>query len=129
MEMEESEISKVFNNNDFGYWKVWILQPLFDDDGQPQRDKKGRLIADKNLTETELIPFTYEGGINGYMEKEIRPYTPDAWIDEKKTTVGYELGFTKYFFHPREIRDRETIAREIKDVEAQLSGMLEDVLL
>jgi type I restriction enzyme M protein len=129
MEMEESEISKVFNNSDFGYWKVWILQPLLDEEGMPQKDKKGRIIPDKAKTETELIPFTYEGGIEGYMEKEVRPYTPYAWIDDKKTTIGYELGFTKYFFHPREMRDRESIASEIRDVEAQLSGMLEAVLL
>ena len=129
MEMEESDISKVFNNSDFGYWKVWILQPQLDEDGNIQRDKKGRIVPDKNKTETELIPFNYEGGIEGYLEKEIKPYTPDAWIDEKKTTIGYELGFTKYFFHPREMRDRETIANEIKDVEAQLSGILEEVLL
>ena len=129
MEMEESDISKVFNNSDFGYWKVWILQPQLDEDGNIQRDKKGRIVPDKNKTETELIPFNYEGGIEGYLEKEIKPYTPDAWIDEKKTTIGYELGFTKYFFQPREMRDRETIANEIKDVEAQLSGILEEVLL
>lgn len=91
MEMEESDISKVFNNSDFGYWKVWILQPQLDEDGNIQRDKKGRIVPDKNKTETELIPFNYEGGIEGYLEKEIKPYTPDAWIDEKKTTIGYEL--------------------------------------
>lgn len=129
MEMEESEISKVFLNSDFGYWKVWILQPTLDEAGNPQRDKKGRLVPDKSKTETEIIPFNYEGGIEGYMGKEVKPYAPDAWIDDKKTTVGYELGFTKYFFHPREMREREVIAAEIKEVEARLSGMLEDVLL
>ena len=72
MEMEESDISKVFNNSDFGYWKVWILQPQLDEDGNIQRDKKGRIVPDKNKTETELIPFNYEGGIEGYLEKEIK---------------------------------------------------------
>ena len=119
---KKEDITLDLNN---GYLTVSATKGLDNE----ETNKKGRIIPDKAKTETELIPFTYEGGIEGYMEKEVRPYTPYAWIDDKKTTIGYELGFTKYFFHPREMRDRESIASEIRDVEAQLSGMLEAVLL
>lgn len=62
------------------------------------------------------------------MKTEILPYTPDAWVDEKKTLIGYELTFTKYFFEPRKIRDIDTIASDIKDVEMQMAGILSEVL-
>ncbi len=84
MEMEESEVSRIFPNEEFGYWKVTVLQPLLDESGRPQHDKKGKLIPDKDKTDSEVVPFTYEGGIDAFMEKEVLPYVPDAWVDEKK---------------------------------------------
>ena len=92
------------------------------------KDKKGRVQIDKAKTETEIVPFTYPGGIESYIRKEVLPYTPDAWVDEKKTQVGYELTFTKYFFEPRPIRDIDTIAADINDVIGQMSGVLSEVL-
>ena len=129
MEMEISEISRVFANDDFGYWKITVLQPEYDDKGNIVKDKKGHVVPDKEKTETEYVPFKYINGISGYMATEILPYTPDAWIDKKKTQIGYELSFTKYFFRPREMRDTDVIAAEIRDVETRLSGILEGVIL
>lgn len=56
------------------------------------------------------------------------PYAPDAWVDEKKTQIGYELTFTKYFFEPRKIRNIEEIARDINQIEKQMAGILSEVL-
>ena len=128
MDMDESEISHVYGNEEFGHWRITVLHPLYDEDGSVVKDKKGRTQIDKNKTETEIVPFTYPGGIDAYMKTEVLPYTPDAWIDEKKTQIGYELTFTKYFFEPRPIRDIDTIAADINDVIGQMSGVLSEVL-
>ncbi len=128
MDMDESEISHVYGNEEFGHWKITVVHPLYDENGSVVKDKKGRVQIDKAKTETEIVPFTYPGGINTYMETEVLPYTPDAWVDEKKTQVGYELTFTKYFFKPRPIRDIDSIASDINDVIGQMSGVLSEVL-
>lgn len=128
MSMEESAVSKCFDNDEFGHWRITILLPEYDSEGNVKKDKKGRPIVDKTRTDTAIVPFKYEGGIDGYMKTEVLPYTPDAWVDEKKTLIGYELTFTKYFFEPRQIRDIDTIAVDIKDVEMQMAGILSEVL-
>jgi type I restriction enzyme M protein len=128
MEMEESEVSRVFPNEEFGYWKVSVLQPLLDEHGRPQRDKKGKLIPDKDRTDSEIIPFTYEGGIDAFMEREVRPYAPDAWVDEKKTQIGYELSFTKYFYKPVELRPLAEIIADLRALEKETDGMMAEIL-
>lgn len=128
MDMDESEISHVYRNEEFGHWRITVVHPLYDENGAVVKDKKGRVQIDKAKTETEIVPFTYPGGIEAYMETEVLPYTPDAWVDEKKTQVGYELTFTKYFFEPRPIRDIDSIVADINDVIGQMSGVLSEVL-
>lgn len=76
MAFEESEVSRIFPNSEFGYWKVSVQQPLLDKQGNPVRDKKGRIQPDKAKTDTEIIPFRYEGGIEAFMDAEVRPYAP-----------------------------------------------------
>lgn len=93
---------------------------VYDSDGNP--------IPDKNLEDTEIIPFRYEGGINGFWEKEILPYTGDAWIDEKSVQEGYELSFTKYFYKPKALRSIEDISKDIRDIEGRTEGMLDAIL-
>ena len=65
------------------------------EDAEPVLDSKGSMEPDKNLKDSEQIPMLYDGGIKGFLEKEIKPYIPDAWIDEKSASIGYELSFTK----------------------------------
>lgn len=65
LSMEESDVSKIFSNSDFGFWKITVLQPQLDEDGSVVVDKKGRPVPDKEKTDTEIIPFTYPGGIDG----------------------------------------------------------------
>jgi type I restriction enzyme M protein len=84
--------------------------------------------ADTDLRDTELIPFTYDGGINAFMEKEVYPYAPDAYIDEKKTQIGYEVSFTKYFYKPIELRPMAEIIKELKQIENESDGLLEGLL-
>lgn len=128
MEMEESSVSRIFDNREFGYWKITVLQPVVDVDGNPQKDKKGKYVADKGKTDTEIVPFTYEGGIDAFMENEVLPYAPDAWVDEKKTQIGYELSFTKYFYQPVQLRSMEEIVADLKKLESETDGMLAEIL-
>lgn len=128
MEMEKSDVSRIFDNSEFGYWKITVLQPVLDADGNPQKDKKGKFVVDKEKTDTEIVPFHYEGGIDAFMEKEVLPYTPFAWIDEKKTQIGYELSFTKYFYQPVQLRSMEEIVADLKALESETEGMLAEIL-
>lgn len=59
----------MFDNSEFGYWKVTVLQPELDENSNPIKDKKGAFKADKDLTDTEQIPFNYEGGIDAFYRK------------------------------------------------------------
>ncbi len=71
---EETEQSKIFDNSEFGYWKISVCQPELDENGKPVTDKKGKVKADKSLSDTEQIPFNYEGGIEAFFEKEVKPF-------------------------------------------------------
>lgn len=126
--MEESDVSKIFSNSDFGFWKITVLQPQLDEDGSVVVDKKGRPVPDKEKTDTEIIPFTYPGGIDGFMGAEVRPYAPDAWVDAKKTQIGYELSFTKYFYKHVTLRSMEEIVADLRGIEAETEGILNTIV-
>lgn len=128
LSMEESDVSKIFSNSDFGFWKITVLQPQLDENGSVVVDKKGRPVPDKEKTDTEIIPFTYPGGIDGFMDAEVRPYAPDAWVDAKKTQVGYELSFTKYFYKHVTLRSMEDIVADLRGVEAETEGILNTIV-
>lgn len=128
LSMEESDVSKIFSNSDFGFWKITVLQPQLDEDRRIVVDKKGRPMPDKEKTDTEIIPFTYPGGIDGFMDAEVRPYAPDAWVDAKKTQIGYELNFTKYFYKHVTLRSMEDIVADIRGVEAETEGILNAIV-
>ena len=98
-----------------------------DENGKPERDKKGKLIADKE-TDTEQIPLDHPGGIDAFVEKEVRPFAPNAWVDEDKTVIGYELSFTKYFYKPVQLRTLEEITADLRALEAQSQGLMAEIL-
>lgn len=182
LDMEESEISKIFDNAEFAYWTITVERPLrlrvlpnnripegtfkreqeyldvmnavssasktapLDDwtvfakatklkSGilkkiRPyitQKDPSAKPIAgeaDVDLRDTENVPFSYKGGIEEYMQREVIPYFPDAYIDEKRTQVGYEVSFTKYFYKPVQIREIGEIISDLDSIEREADGML-----
>ena len=128
MAMEETEVSKIFSNTDFGFWKVTVLQPQTDWDGRILTDKRGNPVPDKDKTDTELIPFTYPGGIEGFMDAEVRPYAPQAYVDYKKLQIGYELSFTKYFYKHVSLRPMEEIVDEVHRIESEIGGILAEIV-
>ena len=128
MDFKETPQSKIFPNNEFGYWSVKVYQPQRDEQGNIVRDKKGKPVMDKKSKDTEIIPFRYEGGIVGFFENEIKPNAPDAWIDPQSIEVGYELSFTKYFYKPKELRSLAEISKDIRNIEQRTDGMLNEIL-
>ena len=84
--------------------------------------------ADPELRDTERVPLRFEGGIAGFFEKEVKPFVSDAWIDESKTQIGYELSFTKYFYKPIQLRSLEEITADLRAIEAETAGLLDEIL-
>ena len=184
--MEESEVSMILNNEDFGYWSVTVERPLrlrvYPDRPIPadifkKLDEYNSVIAaiekaaktaplddwtvftkatklkaaalkkvrpfitekdptaqpiegepDVDLRDTENIPFTYAGGIDAFMKNEVLTYAPDAWVDEKKTQIGYEISFTKYFYKPVELRDMSDILSNLSSLEQEADGLLAEIM-
>jgi type I restriction enzyme M protein len=126
-DFENNEYSKIFDNSAFGYWKVTVLRPQYDN-GVPVKDKKGKFLPGKDLTDTEQIPLDYPGGIDAFIKTEVLPYTPDAWVDDSKTQIGYEISFTKHFYKPVQLRELSEIIADIRALEKETEGLLEEIL-
>jgi type I restriction enzyme M protein len=124
MQFNDNEKARVFDANEFAYWKITVCQPKRTPDGKIETDKKGNPIADTDLTDTEQVPFTYEGGIQAFFDNEVLPYTEGAWIDDKQTKIGYKISFTKYFYKPIALRPLEEIVGDIKALEKETAGLL-----
>ena len=120
----ESEISKIFDTADFGYTKITVERPLKDENGQLIL-KKGKPQPDTALRDTENVPLKED--IQTYFEREVLPFAPDAWIDEKKSKVGYEIPFTRYFYKYEAPKPSAEIMQEILAIEAELDGALAEV--
>ena len=86
------------------------------------------VVADPTLHDTEQVPLLYPGGIDAFMEKEVLPYTPDAFYNAEDVVVGYELSFTKYFYKPAQLRSIADITTDINGIEDKLKGVLKDIL-
>lgn len=84
--------------------------------------------VDTDLRDTEQIPLNYDGGIEKFFENEVLPYAPDAWIDNGKTQIGYEISFTKYFYKPVKLRSIDEIVADIKVLEAETDGLLNEII-
>lgn len=186
MEMEQSDVSMVFDNEEFGYWTITVERPLRlrvnpnsvipadtfkkadelaavrraiesvpadtpTDDwvafAKATKLKAGVLkkirpfITEKDATaqpiegepdtdlrDTENVPFTYEGGIEAFMRNEVLTYAPDAYVDEKKTAIGYEISFTKYFYKPVELREMTDILADLRALEKETDGMMAEIM-
>lgn len=125
----ENENSLIFESSAFGYWTITVERPLIDDEGLPLTNKNGTPRPDPALRDTENVPFTYEGGIDGYFDTEVEPYLPGAWVDKKKTKVGFEIPFTRHFFKyapPRALDeiDRDLVA-QVEKIQALLKAVEE----
>jgi type I restriction enzyme M protein len=121
-----SEYSKIFDNKAFGYAKVTVERPERNTKGQVVTDKKGNPKPNSSLRDTENIPLTVD--MQDYMEKEVLPHVPDAWIDHSNTNIGYEVNFTKYFYQYKPLRSLNDIRKDIMAIEQETDGLLKEVI-
>ena len=186
LDMEESAVSMIFDNDEFAYWTVTVERPLrlriFPDREIPanifknvnecedakraitkaaktaplddwtkfakatklkaailkkirpfitEKDPLAQPIAgeaDIELRDTENVPFKYEGGIEQFIKTEVHPYAPDAYVDEKKTLIGYEISFTKYFYKPTDFRPLETIIDDLNNLEQEKQAVISSLV-
>lgn len=186
LEMEESKVSVILNNDDFAYWTVTVERPLrlrvcpdreipvtafkkIDEHASvvaaiskaaettpldswdtfakatklkattlkkirpfiTEKDPKAQPVegeVDTDLRDTENIPITYPGGIDAFMKTEVLVYAPDAFVDDKKTQIGYEISFAKYFYKPIELRSIADIIADLNALETASDGMLLDIV-
>lgn len=131
MNFEETPESKIFDNEEFGYWEVPVLRPKRDKDGNIvyKKAKKGQepeIEYARNRNESERVPLTYPGGVEAFFENEVAPYDSEARFGEP--ILGYELSFTKYFYQPVELRPLADIRADIREIEARTAGMLNQIL-
>ena len=130
---EETEHSKIYPNDFFGYTKVAIERPLVERQeilGEEVEvvvtDKKGNPKPDPKLRDAERVPLTED--IDDYYQREVKPHVPDSWVDRKKDKVGYEINFNRYFYQYTPLRSLKEITDELLKLERESEGLLNEVL-
>lgn len=117
--------SKIFDAVEFGYNKIVVERPLLDESGNPVL-KRGKLVADASLRDTENVPMDED--IDAYFAREVLPYAPNAWIDKSKTKVGYEIPMTRYFYEYQEPVAADDILSRIIGLEDEIAISLKTLL-
>jgi len=119
-------ISRIFTNDSFGYRTITVERPLRDEAGKVVLSAKGKLKgkpqADANLRDTENVPLSED--VEEYFKREVLPHAPDAWIDEEKTKVGYEIPFNRHFYVFKPPRALAEIDDELKTVTDRILAMI-----
>lgn len=125
MDFKETPESKIFPNEEFGYWQVPVLRPKRDEEGNVIM-KKGKPVMACIKKECEQIPLRYPGGIQAFYETEVKPYDEEAEFGEP--IIGYELSFTKYFYKPVQLRALDAIMDDIRAIERDTDGLLDEIM-
>jgi len=153
---QNTEHSKWFDTRDFGYWKITVERPLRQPDTDApvvakrtklkkneyfepgidgaylHTDGKDRYMveykADSALRDTEQVPLNEPGGIEAFFKREVLPHAPDAWVDERKTRIGYEISFARYFYQPAPLRSLDEIRADIVRLEQESEGLLRQIV-
>ena len=84
---------------------------------------------DADLRDTEQVPLLEERGVEAFIRREVLPYTPDAWINNDATNIGYEVSFTRHFYKPQPLRTLAEISADILVIEKEAEGLLDGLLV
>jgi len=129
---EENQYSKIFDNEDFGFYQITVHQPEKDEKGNIIKDSKGKPKSDSTLKDTENVPMrkglVLNTLIDEYFKREVLPFAPDAWYDKDKMKIGYEIAFNKYFYQYQPLRSLAEIAADIKQLEQETDGLLKEIV-
>ena len=119
-------ISRIFKNEDFGYRTITVERPERDKAGTVVLATKGKLKGkpqpDADLRDTENVPLSED--VEEYFKREVLPHASDAWIDEEKTKVGYEIPFNRHFYVFKPPRALAEIDAELKTVTDKILEMI-----
>jgi type I restriction enzyme M protein len=119
-------ISRIFDNDDFGYSTITVERPLRDEAGKvvlgTKGKQKGKPQPDTDLRDTENVPLSED--IEEYFKREVLPHAPDAWIDDEKTKIGYEIPFNRHFYVFKPPRPLAEIDAELKTVTDRILEMI-----
>lgn len=105
--------------------KIFLALSERDESAEACTDKKGNIEPDPTLRDYENVPLSED--IDTYMQREVLPHVPDAWVDESKTKIGYEIGFNRYFYKYTAPRPLAEIEAELKQIEREIADMLVEV--
>jgi type I restriction enzyme M protein len=141
-DFSENEYSKIFDNEDFGFYQITVHQPVRNtvEGRNPEEggkgsillDKKGKPTSDSALKDIENVPM--QKGIkrsiliDDYFRKEVLPFAADAWYDADKMKLGYEIAFNKYFYQYEGLRPLSSIAADILLLEQETEGLLKEII-
>ena len=118
--------SKIFNNEDFGFNRIQIETPSYDENGKiVTKGKKNQPVADTSKRDFENVPLIED--IDNYFDGEVKPYNPESWIEKSKTKVGYEISFTRYFYKYEAPEQAEVIAERITNHEKEIMASLKNL--
>lgn len=118
--------SKIFNNDFFGYQKVVVETPLYDENGNIIRKKNGKPEPDTSKRDTEDISLTED--IDTYINREVLPFNPDVWVDKSKTKIGFEVPFTRLFYKYQAPESSKDIAQRLKTLEERIIKNFETLI-
>ncbi len=88
-------------------------------------DSRGKPEPDPELRDTENVPLKEK--IEDYFKREVLPHVQDAWIDESKTKIGYEIPLNRHFYRYEPPRPLDEIESEIKTLESEILALLKEV--
>jgi type I restriction enzyme M protein len=116
--------------------KLWTAADPLLGRFEAEVDGKTRVVdyePDTDLRDSEQVPLTepageWRDGIEAFLRREVLPYAPDAWVDETKTKIGYEISFTRHFYQPKPLRTLDEIRADIRALEAETDTLLSDIV-
>ena len=131
-DFSENAFSKIFDNEDFGFYQITVHQPVRNTEGVVILDKKGKPSSDSALKDIENVPMrrgvVHDVLIDDYFKREVLPFAPDAWYDTDKMKIGYEIAFNKYFYQYEGLRPLSEIAADILKLEQETDGLLKEII-
>jgi len=83
---------------------------------------------DTELRDSEQVPLPEVDGVEGFVRREVLPYVPDAWVDDSKTQIGYEISFNRHFYRPQPLRTLEEIRSDISTLNKETEGLLYEII-